>query len=108
MEESKKKKRKFRRQDEILILLEQFRKSGKTKTEFCKEQSISYSALLKWINKSEFQGSIPQGSGKLKQDFIPVGFGGSVSTLFEIIYPNGCRINFYSQVDAQLIKTLLG
>lgn len=101
MGDPKKRTRRFRSKQEITDLLELFGKSGKSPTAFCREHQLSYGTFTKWLKKSEMKAS-----NKVQSDFVQLAFNPGVPVL-EIIYPNGCRINFYSQADIVVLKSLL-
>ncbi len=107
MEKERKRTRHFRKPDEIARILEQWKNSGKTKHQFCKAKGIVYSSLLKWIKKGGLERTKKRAAKKESTDFIPVMLNGGSSARVEIIYPNGCRINFYSPVPVEQIKSLI-
>ena len=92
-----------RTKEEIDLLVELWKQSGKNKAIFCREQNVNYQTFIGW--------TIPKKSHHKKtSSFIPVrvGMGEERQTVFANIYfKNGNRVCFYEPVSADYFQSLL-
>lgn len=107
MEKNKKRSRRFVGQEEIKRLLSLWKKSGQSKKDFTTDHGINYTTFSKWVRNSGTSPDVKIKTEKKQSDFVGFTFNEKLSPLLEIIYSNGNRICFYSEVDCGLIKTLL-
>ena len=98
-------RRKFttRTKEEIDSLVEQWKQSGKNKTEFCAEQKINYQTFIGWTTPKKSHH-------KKSSSFIPlsVAMGEEKQNIFaEFYFKNGNRICFHQSVSAEYFQSLL-
>jgi len=95
------------RQSKMFSLIESWKASGQSQHVFCKEQSIAYSNFHYWYKKYR-----EQQQGAPREAFLPIRIKKSMtpssgSVVMELILENGLRLNFYQQVDASYLRSLL-
>lgn len=82
-------------------LIDQWKQSGKNKTEFCKENSLSYFSFCDWIRKRK---RVP----KTKSSFIPVKIKPNSEKPFaEISLKSGTVITLYKEVNVAFLSCLV-
>lgn len=92
-----------RTKEEIQSLVNAFKKSGKTKKQFCDENNIKYYTLCNWVADYKKKAV----SQKLSS-FIPVKVNETTPHLFaEISLKSGTSIKLFQNVDAGFIKSIL-
>ena len=93
------------RREEMFALIEIWKESGLSKTEFCTEQNISQPVFYYWMRRYK-ERKTPSMDG-----FIPVcvqnEVSGSTSSI-EILYPNGVRLLLPSECDLSMVRSLIG
>ena len=97
------------RQLKMFSMIESWKAIGENQHLFCKEQGIVYSNFHYWYKKYKDQ----HGQGSNGDVFLPVKIRkpetpSSRSLVMELILENGARLNFYQQVDASYLRSLLG
>ncbi len=97
------------RQSKMFSQIESWKASGQSQHLFCKEQAIVYSNFHYWYKKYKDQ----HGQGSNGEVFLAVKIkkpvtSCSASVVMELILENGVRLNFYQQVDASYLRSLLG
>jgi hypothetical protein len=85
-------------------LIEQWRKSGKNATIFCKENKILRSSLYYWHKRYKETPNL-----KLKKDskLIPVIVKDQTIARLEILYPNGVKVIISDKIDHHILRTLV-
>jgi hypothetical protein len=83
-------------------LIEQWKQSGKSKTVFCKERSVSYYSFNDWIKRRNKK--VKNG----KPSFVPLKIKPSSQTNFAtLISSNGLTLNFHQPVESSYLIALL-
>jgi len=81
----------------MLALVDQYRGSGLTQDQFCREQGIAISVLRYWL-------------AKLRQEINGPGFiqlDGIIQQEFRIVYPNGIELFVPTQTPITHIQQLI-
>jgi hypothetical protein len=93
------------KQQAMFSLIENWSKSGVGVQEFCKSQGLAYCVFHYWRKKYE-QGDLPAAE---ETSVIPVELdhGHDREAVAELVFPDGRRLNFYKDVDAGFLRTLL-
>ena len=90
----------IRTKEEIQSLVELWKRGGKSKTEFCREQNINYQTFIGWTT--------PKKTHREKSPaFIPIALNDSQKPFAEIHFKNGSRVCFYRSVGAKYFQSLL-
>lgn len=89
----------------MFSLVEQYRNSGQTRQDFCREHQLKLSTFAYWITRSNRAGR-EQSGGFIAVDCFPN--TDVKATAIEILYPNGVKLSASScrpDLIARLIKT---
>jgi transposase-like protein len=81
-------------------LIEQWKNSGKNKTDFCKENSLNYYSFCDWIRKRKKRSA-------KNSSFVPVHVRQSSSKPFAELTINGTSLVLHHPVEAAYLQALL-
>ena len=90
----------------MFSLIEVWKSSDKSQIEFCREKDIAYHKFHYWFRKYTRQNlaSTPQSSfTRIKVSTQQVVSSGSI----ELVYPDGRKLIFNQQVEADFLRRLL-
>jgi hypothetical protein len=94
--------RKRRNQQDIDILLTQYRQSGQSQKEFAKANTINYKTFQNWIGKRAKR------EGATSNSFIPLAVDSIQPTVFAEVYlRNGHRLVFHQTISIDLFQHLI-
>jgi len=84
-------------------LIEQWKQSGKTKIDFCKERDLKYFSFVGWSSdKKKKKRSVDNSS------FVPVKISRNTEALFaQLTLKNGAILNIYHPVEAGYLSALV-
>jgi hypothetical protein len=83
-------------------LIEQWKQSGKNKTAFCKERSLSYYSFNDWIKRGKKKEK------RVKPSFVRLKTKSSAQTSFAtLISRNGLTVNLHQQIECSYLIALL-
>ena len=89
---------------EIAALKTAWHSSGKSKSEFSRENGVNYMTFIGWFagEKKKLKKAVPQSM------FIPVEIASKTPQLFaEIVLKNGTRVCFHERVGVEYFRLLL-
>jgi hypothetical protein len=92
------------KQQAMFSLIENWSRSGLSVQEFCKSQGLAYCVFHYWRKKYE-QGDV----AAAETSFIPIELNNDHyrEAVVELVLTDGRRINFYKDIDAVFLRTLL-
>lgn len=94
--------RKRRSQQDIDLLLAQYRQSGQSQKKFAKANTINYKTFQNWIGKSAKR------EGATCNSFIPLRVDSIQPTVFAEVYlRNGHRLVFHQAITTDLFQHLI-
>lgn len=93
--------KRHRNQEKMFVLVSNWKVSGLSQQEFCKQHKVPYNTFQYWYRKYNLIHSMP-----LQSDFIEVKPALQLNPV-EIIFPSGVRI-VLSSADLVIIKALIG
>jgi transposase-like protein len=83
-------------------LIEQWKQSGKSKSSFCKERSLSYHSFNDWIRRRNRKKE------KATPSFVPLKIKTPENSIFaQIILKSGATVNLYLPVEASYLACLI-
>ncbi len=89
-----------RTEEEISLLIESWRTSGKSKKAFCNENNLSYMTFIGWSSGRKKE--------KQKGTFVPLSVKGPFTEIFaELTLEGGAKIIFHSAVSPQYLRAML-
>ena len=95
-----------RTRQEIEALLEQWRKSGKTKKDFCEAYPLKYQTFISWTKRKKKELAFKQTASP---GFIPIEIPKEIRTIFaEVKFSNGNSVLLYEYVGTGYLRMLLG
>lgn len=94
-----------RTKQEIEVLIEQWRKSGKTKKDFCQDYPLNYQTFIGWTKKKKKELTL---SKKTSSNFIPLEVTKESRAVFaEIRLSNGNSVIIHEYVGTGYLRSLL-
>lgn len=103
------KKRLFRRENDWIALIDEWRRSGKGAKDFCQEKRIASSGFYSWRKRLypdlATKPAKPSTPSKL---FVPGVLNASEKSKKELVltYPNGCQLQLSGAIDLNTLKLL--
>ena len=88
--------------EEWKVIIEEWKQSGQSKSDYCKLQSISYFKLRYWINKFNKENKSDSKFIKIKLPFVKQ----SSEIYCEVQLPSGVKVIFKQQPDIEYIKQI--
>jgi hypothetical protein len=94
--------RKRRNQQDINLLLTQYRQSGQSQKKFAKANAINYKTFQNWISKNAKR------EGVTSNNFIPLHVDSIPSPIYvEVYLRNGHRLVFHQAITSDLFQHLI-
>jgi len=96
----------MKKKERMFELVDQWHKSGQTKTDFCQQKKINIHTFTYWVQKYKTQGQQKHKANNTKK-FIPLQVAPGRPTAVELVYPNGVRLCVPEEVDLLFLKSLI-
>jgi hypothetical protein len=92
-------------QEEMFFVIEEWRQSGLTQKEYCRQHNLVYHQFHYWYRKYREQQPAPE----LSSAFVQIKPAITTSTPFaELFFPGGGRVVFHQPVSIEYLKGLAG